>query len=562
MLGETITPILWIYTSSLVLSVIVCFVVTSIAYRNEFPGNTALAGVFLTGSLWSLGTLGTLITGPRVGAQIFWNQIQMTGVIFVPVTFAVFVYRYSGIDDTIPYSLEYVLLGVPTISLLLLWTAPAHNFLWAGFTYTQTTPVTVVSWAFSGWFYVHLIYNAILLFGGASLLLRVLLTSDMYTDQSLAVASAVVAPFSVYLIDFTIGLPTLYHPTQALFWVSGCLVTYAITRTDLVGNSPVAAVLARHRLLDRMGDGAVITNANGVIIEANKPVTSLLDCSSDDLLGEPAVDALPVDSIPEEAHETQLSHTQQPAIIRVTTSPLITRTGTRVGDLVVFRNITQQRRRTQQLDVTNRILRHNVRNKLNIALGHINVIKDNLPAETPNRIHDSVRSTHNSCERLSTLAEKAETVDKLFDDMTVGEFDPKPVIESVSDSLTGEFPDATISMTMNHTAPAVGPNGIEHALSEIVENACKHTGSEPVINITTRTTGTHTEIRVQDDGPGIPESERQVISAEQSETPLNHSSGVGLWIAYWVVTAAGGDLSFKSTEDGTTVTVALQRSFC
>ncbi|PYZ02701.1 hypothetical protein C8039_04105 [Halogeometricum sp. wsp3] len=37
-------------------------------------------------------------------------------------------------------------------------------------------------------------------------------------------------------------------------------------------------------------------------------------------------------------------------------------------------------------------------------------------------------------------------------------------------------------------------------------------------------------IRIEDDGPGLPETEREVLTT-RTETPLTHSAGMGLWLA-------------------------------
>jgi sensor histidine kinase regulating citrate/malate metabolism len=62
---------------------------------------------------------------------------------------------------------------------------------------------------------------------------------------------------------------------------------------------------------------------------------------------------------------------------------------------------------------------------------------------------------------------------------------------------------------------------------------------------------------VADDGPGIPELEQHVIESG-TETPLNHSLGVGLWVMEWVATTLGGELTIADNEPrGSVVTFQL-----
>lgn len=69
----------------------------------------------------------------------------------------------------------------------------------------------------------------------------------------------------------------------------------------------------------------------------------------------------------------------------------------------------------------------------------------------------------------------------------------------------------------------------------------------------TRTDGPEprVEVGVADDGPGIPDHERAVLE-DGRETPLEHGSGLGLWIVVW---KSGGAVEFEPNDpEGTVVT--------
>jgi signal transduction histidine kinase len=59
-------------------------------------------------------------------------------------------------------------------------------------------------------------------------------------------------------------------------------------------------------------------------------------------------------------------------------------------------------------------------------------------------------------------------------------------------------------------------------------------------------------VTVADDGPGIPETERRVVG-NGSETPLDHASGLGLWLVTWITRDSGGEVVFEAPEDGGSV---------
>jgi signal transduction histidine kinase len=65
-------------------------------------------------------------------------------------------------------------------------------------------------------------------------------------------------------------------------------------------------------------------------------------------------------------------------------------------------------------------------------------------------------------------------------------------------------------------------------------------------------------VRVADDGPGVLEGVRGVITGETEVTQLNHNTGIGLWIVAWIAEAYGGEVAFGPGIDGEGTTVTLR----
>jgi signal transduction histidine kinase len=68
-------------------------------------------------------------------------------------------------------------------------------------------------------------------------------------------------------------------------------------------------------------------------------------------------------------------------------------------------------------------------------------------------------------------------------------------------------------------------------------------------------------VTVADEGPGIPENEVSVLRDDTERTPIEHGSGLGLWIVQQIVEAFDGQIEIDRDPDGgfaTAVTVRLQ----
>jgi len=98
------------------------------------------------------------------------------------------------------------------------------------------------------------------------------------------------------------------------------------------------------------------------------------------------------------------------------------------------------------------------------------------------------------------------------------------------------------------------------AIEEAVENAIKHNDSaEPVVGIRVRArSGEWIDIEIEDNGPGIPDQELDVLS--KGETSLNHADRLGFWFMYWVVSRVGGEFSVTDSDPrGSALTLSVPR---
>jgi signal transduction histidine kinase len=132
---------------------------------------------------------------------------------------------------------------------------------------------------------------------------------------------------------------------------------------------------------------------------------------------------------------------------------------------------------------------------------------------------------------------------------------------------TRDLDGATVRTDLRE-ATVYGSNALGMAIDELLENAIEHNDTaDPTVRITVDAgSGSNASgdqfvtLEIADDGPGLPEMERQVFEAG-SETPLQHSSGLGLWLARWVVEDLGGEITVDDREPrGTVVRLRLPRA--
>jgi len=218
-------------------------------------------------------------------------------------------------------------------------------------------------------------------------------------------------------------------------------------------------------------------------------------------------------------------------------------------------------RREQRLQVFNRILRHNLRNDLNVVLGHA----ENLLDENPDSAAD-VDVIKRKVTELIEISEKAREVGKTLDreDETRTQIDLAESVEQTVEEFRQSYPETEIDVDCPESVYAYADKTLDAAISEVLENAIEHADSDsPSVTVSVSSPVDECEwieLAVLDDGPGIPKEEQEVLS-EGKETALHHGSGLGLWLANWIVEKFGGELAFDDDRtDGSAVILRLQRA--
>jgi PAS domain S-box-containing protein len=220
------------------------------------------------------------------------------------------------------------------------------------------------------------------------------------------------------------------------------------------------------------------------------------------------------------------------------------------------REATQRKRRERLIRVLNRVLRHNLRNDMTVVRGHANRLRRNLSAENAATAEVIVETA----DKLVELGETARDLERYV--ATTPEIEPTNVVPAVTAAIAtveAGHPDASIAFDGPDTAMAPSAPRLETAVTELLENAATHAGESPSIDVEIWTDPDRVAIRLADDGPGLPPQERSVLAAGR-ETPLEHGSGLGLWLVYWIVTSLAGTLDVSDDGPGTTVVVSLPRA--
>lgn len=537
---------------SLLISVVLGSASAILAWREgSKPGARALV-LLLSGQVfWSIALIFRLRT-PSVEAKLFWMHVMWIGVVAVPLGWVLFALEYTGRDRFVNPRYVAALAVVPVVTVFLVGLGPRQDLLRIGI--AGYTDAGIVQNENGGiWYWVVAAYTYVLGGAGGVLLLELVL-SRLFTfrKQAYALMGALIAPWATNLGYLTNVFNTPIDPTPIAFSISGVVYLFALRHFDLLKTNPAPNNRARKLVFNGVQEGVIVLDIGDNIIDINEPALEMLQIPRPDILGSSALETIPeYEEFPESGSfgdfltiETQSGERDFEVEITKITSDR----GQTIGRVVTFKEVTEFLRQEQRLEVLNRVLRHNIKTETNLILGYA----EGASGENAERMKDSAL-------RIEEMGQKGREAIRLFrrarensDFKSIN-----TIVEECAREATSRFSDSAIEYQQADRDAAVN-SLLKPVLLNAIENGIEHNDSdEPRIEIVTAVTEDSVTVEIRDNGPGIPEHELSVLS-EGVETPLQHGSGLGLWIITWGVDLLGGNVQFKeNVPTGTVVTVSV-----
>jgi len=218
----------------------------------------------------------------------------------------------------------------------------------------------------------------------------------------------------------------------------------------------------------------------------------------------------------------------------------------------IYSDITDDLQRERHLDVLHRVLRHNLRNDLNVVLGMATKIIETTDEDETRAAATKIRQT---ASELSQLSDEANTIAKVLGEQaTMRPVELDPLVDEVVADIEPRFEAAAISADVPAGTAVSANDKLQIVLRSLLDNAIRHNdSSEPRTTVTANRLNPSTvELAVADNGPGIPADEQRIITDDEI-TPLNHGSGLGLWLVKCIVDTYGGSLDIETPQSGGTV---------
>jgi len=539
------------------------------ARHREKPAGLPVVTIAAAASVWA----SVIAVEPYVADRTVSMALQMTQYLMGDVVAVSWLYtavEYAGRTWFQQRRVVAVTVGAVVASLLASVTNPIH-----GLVLTPATTVTasgIIDPVRGPFGFARLAWDyAIILVGVGILAVEVRNRQGTYGLQATVVLAAGTIPTIASAIEVfeLVGVPG-FSPSAVGIAISGVLLLWALFYADFLEVAPIA----RRTLIENMDDAVVALDTEGRVVDANQRTHAIFDIDGDPI-GQQAGKVFAAypelvkkfDASVSTEDELSMQQDGQTRYYDLSISPvysesavtLTTRSaGQLLGRLVVLRDVTERRRREEDLtllkQVLARTLRHNIRNDLTAVKGFTEVLDDRTDGDHDDLTGKVLATTDD----IVDASEKARSIEEIVDAPRERQaIDLPGAVDNCLRHLGERYPDATVHVDMPLEATVLGHQQLSLAIENVLENALEHAGDGPVtVSVTGERTGDQFRLSVTDDGPGIPAHEVQVLE-QGAETDLEHGSGLGLWIVQLVVDRSGGTVSFEETQDGSRVTFTL-----
>jgi PAS domain S-box-containing protein len=532
-----------VYQVVLAVACLLCLGVATYAWRNrERRGAKLLVGVLVFVIVWAvMAGLVSVFSGTAVA--IYAARTWFVGITGSVMFLFLLALEYTGRDEYITRRNVGLLLVEPVLANVAVWVPPfRQHFVRFG----GLDPTTFYGYAVDSGvlFYAHTLYSYVLITATAVMFIGFALRSEsLYQRQITAILVAVFAPW-VGNILYIFG-PLTVDLTPLAFAVTGLSLWWAIFIEDFLDILPIA----RTSVVDNIGAGVFVLDRNNRVVDINPTGRELMGLQDSPVIGRDAIALLSqmpavqerFESVADtdEVVEGEVSFGANHFSVQMT--PLTDRTGDIIGRLFMVNDVTDQKRRQRELEHKNEklenfasVVSHDLRNPLNVAAGNLQLGREQGDDELLEDAEQALDRMDAIIDDVLTLAREGRTIDE------VGRVSLEAVASEAWRHV--EARAATLSVTGDRAFEA-DEMRLQRVFENLFRNALEHGGEEVTVG------PTDDGFFVADDGPGIPESERDQVF-EAGFTTNDKGTGFGLAIVQSIVEAHGWTVSVTESESG------------
>jgi len=554
-----------IYQIPLLLSSIVsAIVIYLLLKRKPSPGGRCLIVCMACAFLWALSDLFNL-GSLTLSSKLFWDNVSYIAIVIFPIAWIFFVLEYSGKPKNLNKILIIFTSCFSFFTLLAVWTNQYHHLFRNEIFLTEVSGVIVFGKTYGPLFWLFIVYFYLLMIIGVTMLFQSFnLSNSINRKQKITFILAIFGTWAASLLHISKIIVSPVDFTSISFSIMGVILLIGITKYQLLDIVPVAYT----NVFKNMGDGIIVLGRLNQIIEINPCMEEIIGIENNRACGK-KIDQI-LENWPELKKEyIKLSSKTYPVkttlkkgkkTYELNISNIFDSRNFLIGYLITLHDITYRKRiedklveSNKQIDglndtlqIVNKILRHDLLNKLAVMKSALWLYEENKDKSILNKLD---RSIDGGIELIGRIGELESLI------LNKEELKPIPLKKAIEEvSATIHFP-----VTIDGDATVLADEALFSVFENLMRNAIIH-GKTDRIKVEISSKKSISKIKIIDYGKGIPSSVMEHIFEEGASFGENKGSGLGLFIVKKTIERYGGTISVEENKPKGAVFIITLRS--
>ncbi|TBL76124.1 histidine kinase N-terminal 7TM domain-containing protein [Paenibacillus thalictri] len=539
------------------------------AYENRREhGARYLAWVMLFDSLNSCGSIFERISD-TLTEKLYWFNFNQSAHIFTIPYFLFFVLEYVGQQRLLRSSKIFAILIYFALWVSLIWTDSYHHLL----RYDIKLQEDVLTFSSTGLSVCLNIFGFMALFAALCYL-------GVYSGRSGSLARK-----QMVWIWLSVTLPILWvivglvNPLPPILWglytavingIMGLCLFLAIFKYKLLKTLPIA----KDQVVEMMLDGVLVADETGAVIDSNASARRLFAgraVSSAELAGRSIEKLLApwpqwrnaCERMQQDELEIEIGEKEQSRVYTVKVVPLHSASKRKLGTVSVMSDITENRRRYEQMEQLNRlkdelfaIVSHDIRDPLAVLLNLTEMLEEERPrlSEESGEVFDAVKEkVTNAYAMVENLLEWARS-QRGGMTLHARSIVLSSVVQEAAKLLQSKSEVKHIRIrneVRDNIQVCTDREAVSLILRNLLSNAVKYTKPGGVVCVDAEETDEKVVVTVRDNGVGIgPERMKLLFGGAPvgsfSGTLGERGTGIGLLVCKELVQRSGGEIGVNS----------------
>ncbi|ELZ43619.1 signal-transducing histidine kinase [Halorubrum saccharovorum DSM 1137] len=213
------------------------------------------------------------------------------------------------------------------------------------------------------------------------------------------------------------------------------------------------------------------------------------------------------------------------------------------------------KRQRDDLRLLNQVMRHDIRNDLQLVSAYAELLDGHVDEEGEEYLDVIRENTRSAVELTTTVRDLADVM--LREDAEPDSVSLAPVLSQQVEEVRSAYSQAVFTVEGSFPEKAVvADEMLSSVFRNVLRNAVQHNDETPprvTVSAAVDEEDGVAEVRVADDGPGIPEDQREEVFGKGEKGLDSPGAGIGLYLVQSLVDLYDGDVWIEDNEPKGTV---------